>query len=74
MVVLHCDLVILAGHLKRPVVVAIAAGTEVRLAVDEVVGGGGAPARVEAENIVLAAGTSGLARASVTVQVEDEGA
>jgi hypothetical protein len=36
-VILHSNLIILANHLKGPVVIAIAASTEVRLAIDEVV-------------------------------------
>lgn len=63
-------LVILADHLKGPIVVAIAAGTEVRLAVHEVIGEGNALAWVEAEHVVLTARTSGLARASAIVRCE----
>lgn len=59
-VVLHGDGVAGADHLEDPVVVAVAAGGEVRLPVDEVTGEGDAGTRGEAENVVLAAGTGGL--------------
>lgn len=54
-VVLHGDLVVLANHLKGPVVVAVASSGVGRLAVDEVVGQRDALAGVEAEDVVLAA-------------------
>jgi len=60
-VVLHGDLIIGSDHLKSPVVIAVATSSGVRrLAVDVVAGECDALARVEAEDIVLAAGTSSL--------------
>jgi hypothetical protein len=59
-VVLHGDGVAGADHLEDPVVVAVAAGGEVGLSVDEVAGEGDASAGCEAEDVVLAAGTGGL--------------
>ncbi len=61
-VVLHGDGVASANHLEDPVVVAVAAGGVVRLAVDEVAGEFDAGARGEAKDIVLATGTGGLVR------------
>ena len=59
-VVLHSDGVAGADHLEDPVVVAVAAGGEVGLPVDEVAGEGDAGTGGEAEDVVLAAGTGGL--------------
>jgi hypothetical protein len=53
-VVLHRNLVALANHFKRPVVVAIAASRVRRLAIDVVVRQGDARAWVMAKNVVLA--------------------
>ena len=59
-VVLQGDGVAGADHLEDPVVVAIAAGRVVGSTVDEVAGQGDAGAGREAEDVVLAAGTSSL--------------
>lgn len=61
-VVLHRNLVALANHFKRPVVVAIATSGVRRLAIDVVVGQGDARAGVMAKNVMLAARLGSLSR------------
>ena len=60
-IVLHGDLIVGADHLESPIVVAVAASSGVRrLAINVVAGKSDALARVEAEDVMLAAGTSSL--------------
>ena len=60
-VVFHRDLIVGSDHLEGPIVIAVAASSGVRrLAVNVVAGECDALARVEAEDIMLAAGTSSL--------------
>lgn len=57
---LHADGVGLANHLENPVVVVVAAGRVVGLAVDEVAGKFDARAGCETKDVVLTARTGGL--------------
>jgi len=57
---LESDLVVVASHLKRPVVVAVAARGPLRVAIDMVIGEGDSGALIGSEDIVLTAEKGGL--------------